>query len=180
MTNENGKEYGGEIVMDSAPIQMNGPASAGRNSGVQAVEHGRHNKKKFSFKRFFSTLVIALVIIAITIGGLFLYQSTTGSAIDNTKYQAVHLVSGMNYYGKLHNLNNDYMKLTEVYYLQLKSDVAKDKTTQTVEDVELIKWGNEIQGPVDEMIINKDQIVSFENLKHDGKVAQAIEKYKKQ
>lgn len=45
--------------------------------------------------------------------------------------------------------------------------------------MQLIKLGDEIHGPEDEMILSKDQVLFYENLKTDGKVAQSIEKYKK-
>ena len=41
------------------------------------------------------------------------------------------------------------------------------------------KLGQEIHGPEDEMIISKDHVLFYENLKSDGKVSQSIEQYKK-
>jgi len=46
--------------------------------------------------------------------------------------------------------------------------------------ITLRKLGNEIHGPVDQMIINSDQILFWENLKDDGQVAQAIERYQEE
>jgi hypothetical protein len=75
------------------------------------------------------------------------------------------------------------MRLTDVYYLQTKTaDTVNPQpaASSTSTNLELVKLGSELQGPTDEMIINKDQVTFFENLKSDGKVTQSIEKYKKQ
>jgi hypothetical protein len=75
------------------------------------------------------------------------------------------------------------MELTDVYYLQAKttSDDSKLQSTTdnaNLDNVTMIKLGEEIHGPEDKMVISKDQVLFYENLKTDGKVAQAIEKYK--
>jgi ABC-type Zn uptake system ZnuABC Zn-binding protein ZnuA len=43
--------------------------------------------------------------------------------------------------------------------------------------VQLIKLGSEVHGPEDAMMIAKAQVLFYENLKPDGKVAQSISKY---
>jgi len=108
-----------------------------------------------------------------------------GANIDSNKNQAVFLTNGQVYFGKLHTLNGGYMKLTDIYYLQT---TAKDTSSsdlqaasgQSSTDVQLIKLGDEIHGPDDEMIISKDQVLFFENLKKDSKVSSSITKYQNQ
>lgn len=165
--------------MDNNSVQASGPAQAGHSSKMPSIGHDRHMRKKFSFKKLIKPLIIIVTIGLLLFGGFLLFKSATSSSIDANKYQAVHLVNGMNYYGKLQTLNGGYMKLTEIYYVQLKTGITEDeaKSALDLKNIELVKWGNEIQGPTDEMVINKDQIVSFENLKEDGKVVQAIKKY---
>ncbi len=43
---------------------------------------------------------------------------------------------------------------------------------------QLIKLGEEVHGPEDAMIINRDQVLFYENLKPGGKVSQLIQNYK--
>ena len=109
---------------------------------------------------------------------------TTVTAIDASKYQAVFFTNGQVYFGKLHAFNSDYMKLTDVFYLQTKEAASGSENPQQTaknssNDVQLVKLGNEIHGPADEMIISKDQMLFFENLKSDGKVTNSIGQYKK-
>ena len=51
------------------------------------------------------------------------------------------------------------------------------KTADANSNVQLIKLGNEIHGPEDNMIIARDQVLFFENLKNDGKVSATIKDY---
>lgn len=133
-----------------------------------------------------AAVVVVLLILAF-IGNWLMSRSNTETAIDGNKYQAVFFTNGQVYFGKLKPFNNGYMKLSDVYYLQAKTTGDKDAdsenpqtTTTGSNDVQLIKLGNEVHGPDDEMIISKDQMLFFENLKKDGKVADSISKYKAQ
>jgi hypothetical protein len=76
------------------------------------------------------------------------------------------------------------MKLSDIYYLQAQAAANESENPQETSskssDVQLIKLGNEVHGPEDEMIISKDQILFFENLKTDGKVSDSIKQYQSQ
>jgi len=96
--------------------------------------------------------------------------------VDTTKFQAVFLNGGQVYFGRVTALNSNYLKLNEIYYLRVNQQVQPNGT-QTQGDVQLVKLGCELHGPQDQMVIYKDQIIFWENLKDDGQVAQAIKKY---
>ena len=83
------------------------------------------------------------------------------------------------YFGKLQRVNNEYYRLTSVFYLQTKSTTTDAKNPQSSDSngVELIKLGGELHGPDDEMMIERTQVLFFENLKADGKVSQTIKEY---
>ena len=137
-----------------------------------------------SYKKPLFIGVGALVALAIVVlGGWTLFSGMGNtSGIDGGKYQAVFFTNGQVYFGKLQTFNSDYMKLTDIYYLQTQSADAESenpqKTTTDQGNPTLIKLGSEIHGPEDAMIISKDQVLFYENLKTDGKVAQSIEKFK--
>jgi hypothetical protein len=142
-------------------------------------------KEKKSFKRFLWPILVA-VIVLVAVGGWFAWSSMNGGAvaIDGSKYQAVFFSNGQVYFGKLHASNGDYMKLTDIYYLQ-SQQATNDKDSNNPQEsstnqnnVQLVKLGDEIHGPEDEMVISKDQVLFYENLKSDGKVAQSIQKSK--
>lgn len=128
-----------------------------------------------------------LIATAIVTAVIMFFANQGGSAgdmaIDSKKYQAIFLRNGQIYFGKLTPVSRDYFKLNDVFYLQTQS-TSEDGTadsqadaTNSQGDVQLIKLGNEVHGPDDEMIVNRDEVMYYENLKADGKVSQAIEKY---
>jgi hypothetical protein len=170
---------------DIAQVRANNQTSAGRNAGDRLSDQGRHGKqKKTKFKFVVIAIVVILLLGALSFGGWSFYQSGTSSSIDESKYQAVFLTNGQVYFGKLHIFNGSYMKLNDIFYLQTKTAASSENpqvtSDQSTPDVQLIKLGNEIHGPVDEMVISKDQILFFENLKKDSKVTDSIVKYQKQ
>lgn len=161
----------------SRPIPQAVPVE--RPSSYQTKPTKKSSKKKLPF-------IIGIVLALLLIIGAILWvgSKSTGMAIDSGKYQAVFFTNGQVYFGKLKAMNNDYMSLTNIYYLQTQSeDASKSQNPQQTSDdssnVQLIKLGDEIHGPEDEMILSKDQVLFYENLKPDGKVAQSIEQFKK-
>ena len=126
-------------------------------------------------------LILGFVLLAAGIGGYcFLSRSQLSTQIDSGKYQAVFLSSGQVYFGKLTAVDSQYLKLSGVFYIQSQQDAASDEdqiTTQDSTGMQLIKLGEEVHGPEDTMVINRDQMLFFENLKSDGKVTQLIKQH---
>ena len=100
--------------------------------------------------------------------------------INKNEFQAVFLTNGQVYFGKLTDLNHKYVSITDVYYLQVQSNTSlqgASSSTSPNSQVSLVKLGNELHGPEDQMYISNDQMLFWENLKPSGKVTQAIDKY---
>ena len=162
--------------------------SAPQSMPVAAPVRTKHanDSKKQPKKRLGKYVVVAVGVVLIAAVAWYLFSlSSVNSAINSSKYQAVFFTNGQVYFGKLSTVNNEYMRLTNVYYLQTKSDNSKETSPQSASkqnnsDVELIKLGGEIHGPEDAMIIAKDQVLFFENLKTDGNVSQTITNYQSQ
>jgi len=139
-----------------------------------------------------NTKNIMIVVIVLLLGAVA-YFAITGK--DNNilnknetkkeeqksdKYQAVFLTNGQVYFGKLEDKAGDYVKLTDIYYLQSKDqEKVKQETAQSQEpNLTLIKLGKELHAPADEMNISKQQVLFWEDITKDGKVMKAIEEYK--
>lgn len=131
-------------------------------------------------------ILLGLVLVGLVLwGGLAGYKELMMSRlIDGGKYQAVFLTNGQVYFGKLSRVGADTYKLNKIFYLQAaQSSTAEEdaknpqKTSTASSDVQLIKLGSEVHGPDDQMIIDKGQVLFYENLTKDGKVSQSIEKY---
>ena len=144
-----------------------------------------HGPSKKVGKKKVLTVLIGLVIVAAAIVamGFFLGRTSTASTINGSKYQAVFFTNGQVYFGKLSQVNREYFSLKKVFYIQGSASEAQSdsKNPQQTSDqnanIELVKLGNEVHGPDDEMIISRDQILFFENLKSDGKVSSSINQY---
>ena len=146
------------------------------------VSNHVNRKAKFGKRKIVAIIVGVLVALAvIALSGWFLQRSSTAATIDNDKYQAVFFTNGQVYFGKLDQVNAGYFKLTDVFYIQAQEASANSENPQQTAsdstDIRLIKLGSEVHGPDDEMIISKEQILFFENLKKDGKVSDSIIKY---
>ncbi|TAK89167.1 hypothetical protein EPO04_03650 [Patescibacteria group bacterium] len=133
-----------------------------------------------------NTLIVVLIVAAIsliTYLGVRLAGSLSNNVQVNSKqYQAVFLANGQVYFGKLKQVNNNYLRLSDIYYLQVQQSVQPDaaKNDQSKQpQVSLAKLGNELHGPEDAMYISRDQVLFWENLKEDGKVTKAIRDYTK-
>jgi len=111
-------------------------------------------------------------------------DSSDNFKIDQGKYQAVFLTNGQVYFGKISNHLGDYIELNDIYYLQVKPVLQQGENSNQNQnpqnqqtELSLVKLGNELHGPLDRMMINKDQVVFVEDLKDDSKVTDAIHRY---
>lgn len=94
-------------------------------------------------------------------------------------YSAVFLTNDQIYFGKLEDAGSQYPRLREVYYLRVNRPLQPAPATAEAQpDVQLVKLGNELHGPVDEIKFNRDQILYIEDLKPDSRIVKAIEEFK--
>ena len=166
--------------------RTNHPAPAGgQMPGQSPVVNGSQvpAKKKPDMGNIIKVVVVAAVTIIVLFAVLaVLYNNTRGisSEIKSDKYQAVFLNSadGQVYFGKFEVLNEEYYKLTDIYYVRVEQ-VQPNPNEEVQQNISLAKLGNEIHGPEDVMYIRKDHVMFWENLKEDGQVVTAIREYQK-
>jgi hypothetical protein len=122
---------------------------------------------------------ISILLLALAIK-IFITDSNRESGfIDKSKMQAVFLNNGQVYFGKITDLNSQYLNMAGIYYLRVNQQVQPGRQASQ-NDVSLVKLGCELHGPQDLMTINREQITFWENLKDDGQVAKAVAEYVKQ
>jgi len=135
-------------------------------------------------KKTVTGLGVGLILVIAIVFGVyyFVFRQNSAYAYDKTKYQAVFLSNGQVYFGKLTHLTQQYAEITDIYYLIVKQPLQpqSEEENKDIQNGEytLIKLGDELHGPSDKMIINRDHILFIEDLKIDGKVAIAIAGYK--
>lgn len=141
-------------------------------------------------------IILAVVVVVLVVFGILFRDklfgakdagtAMSGSKSNTSAYQAVFLTNGQVYFGKMSNQQSDYATLTDIYYLQvvqqepLQGTQAEGQPAAAAEQpqISLVKLGNELHGPVDEMHISRAQILFYEDLKADGNVVKAIDAYK--
>lgn len=121
-------------------------------------------------------LIAALAIYAFVLGGR---DNSEAKFVAPDNYQAVFLNGGQVYFGKITSVNPKYLTLNDIYYLRVNQQVQPGQQANQ-NDISLVKLGCELHGPQDQMVVNQDQVVFWENLKSDGQVAKAVKQFKDQ
>lgn len=127
---------------------------------------------------FSGTILVVAVLLFLNLGT----PSHENKYINKSEYQAVFVnVTGTNggqvYFGHVTDMSEDFVRLTNVFYIQNQNTNANANNTQNAYN--LVKLGCELHGPQDEMVINRDQVFFWENLKANGQVTQKIAEYYK-
>lgn len=149
-----------------------------QNSNEPAMSEMPQEPRRRS-KAFWVVLLVIIVVIALAWwqGDLFSFDKEELS--DRGGYQAVFLTNNQVYFGKLSDEDEEYPVLREIYYLRVTTQLqplAENVPSQPA--INLVKLGNELHGPQDEMRINKEHILFVEDLKPDSQVVTAIENFK--
>lgn len=147
-------------------------------------------RAKRKLTRVQKILLMVGFITIVLVAGIYVWMQKANSSaayIQTDKYQALFLTNSQVYFGKLQRLNDGSYRMSDVYYI--KSEAPKGDTAtpeaadpaaqQASQQPTLIKLGDELHGPTDEIIVRDNQVLFWENLKADGKVSKAIAAYKK-
>ncbi|TSC90619.1 MAG: Uncharacterized protein G01um10142_366 [Parcubacteria group bacterium Gr01-1014_2] len=130
-------------------------------------------KYQFSVLTVLAVIIglLLVVILGFTVYSLFSKNTEETEKIEQATYQAVFLADKQIYFGKLRDIDSPYPVLDDVYYVRLEGE---DETLGR-----LVKLGEgEPHGPKNQMIINRDHILFWENLKDDSQVVQTIRNLK--
>lgn len=136
-------------------------------------------------------IILAVIVVVLAVLGVVfrgqIFGKKSGSMSSGTgksNYQAVFLTNGQVYFGKISNPEREYVNLKDIYYLQVGPQQGStqggtdQQAQQPGQTISLVKLGNELHGPEDEMHINRAQILFYEDLKEEGQVVAAILKDK--
>lgn len=167
--------------------------------GLRNIDSERHGKKiSFKWPEFTvqNALIVVLTVLLI-VSAIFIFkpdlfkslggksqttsrdQKAQAAEVKGSGYSAIFLTNNQVYFGKLSDANSQYPKLTEVYYLRVERPLQPPPATESAQpDVQLVKLGNELHGPVDEIRFNREQILYIEDLKDDSRIVQAIREFK--
>jgi hypothetical protein len=115
------------------------------------------------------TLALATVIIAVALS-ILSWQALRRNHVPDTgsAYQAVALINGQLFFGRLEPADGDFLALRDVFYVQTR----QNPDTKAVANI-LVKRGAEPHQP-DRMLINRTQVLSMEPVKAESQIAKLI------
>lgn len=157
------------------------PSSRAQHSGPTP-----HQKKASFMARVLRVEVFTVIVgsaLLLAAVSLFLGYSTNlgneARKVNSKEYQAVFLNNGQVYFGKIKTLNSKYIDLSKIFYIENNSQNNGTTSAQNT-NYTLRKLGTtELHAPEDEMVINRDQVTFWENLKDSGQVVTKINEYYK-
>jgi hypothetical protein len=154
--------------------------------GVKRPSSSRNNSSDGMWTRV--AIFVGFVAVVILIASLIVLVAANNNNnndkaeatyIKTSKLQAVFLNTGQVYFGHISALNNNYVVLNNIFYLQTASSSSSTSTSSSNGNVTLVKLGCELHRPYDQMVINRSQVTFWENLESDGQVATAVATYQK-
>jgi hypothetical protein len=122
--------------------------------------------------------VLAVIVTVVLIAGIGaftwehrerIFGHDPASEIQSVAYQSIFLISGATYFGRLAIQGDTYL-LRDVFYLSAAPEAG--------ERGQLVKRGNELQGPVEPMVIPARSVLFWENMRDDSDVVATIRLYK--
>ncbi len=164
-----------EMSFDDQEVDQSEPRRSGKGKGMMGW-------------------LVGIIVLIVVIGGVLFAYNQYGSEMmakakgqDYSGWQAVFLTNGQVYFGKIKSQDDNNIILRDIYYLQVVTkplqrtqEAATTDAANQEQQLTLIKLGNELHGPTDNMVINRAQVLLTEKLRLDSKVVQAINSYLKQ
>ena len=158
-------------------LMSNGPAPV----------HGQRPKRRLSLgvkflraEMFTVLLGVALLLVSVALYAGLASPAAESKQINTKQYQAVFLTNGQVYFGKVTDLNSKYLVLNNVFYIENNSAASGSTTTTQSSNYTLRKLGTtELHMPEDKMVVNRDTVTFWENLKDTSQVVTKINEYYK-
>ncbi len=120
---------------------------------------------------------LALLLVVVILG-MMMWRGMGTKMPASDRYQAVFMNNGQVFFGKLKNVQGPYMSLEKAYYTKkqdLPADATDEQKAAVANNVSLVKVGDEVYGPENSMMIRSDQVLFWQDLRGDSKVAKAID-----
>lgn len=130
-----------------------------------------------------------VLVAGIAVLGWTLLFNGDNNGIDQDGWQAVFLENNQVYFGKL-TLKDDFYVLANVFYLQTEktnqqnlNKIASDSVdisespNKSSSSTKLVKLGNELHAPADQMFIEKSKVLFWENMKDSSAISRSIDTY---
>lgn len=130
----------------------------------------RLTKTKLNAKTSLNTFLILATLLLFMAGGAAWFARR-----GDGPWRAVFLTNNQVYFGHfLWTPFTSAVTLKDIYYLQVNQPLQQGDAANNSPTMKIVKFGNEIHGPADKMVILKKHIIFWEDLREDSAVAQKI------
>ncbi|MFH1426693.1 MAG: hypothetical protein ABIG66_04690 [Candidatus Kerfeldbacteria bacterium] len=135
-------------------------------------------KKQWSFDVMMVPYILIVLTVILVGASLSMQKLQFEKTTPKNTFQAVFLVNGQVYFGHLDSLSRNYFQLTDVYYLQQQEQLTDDaKNGEKETSIKVIRLGEEIHQPENTIVIRKEHVLFWENLRTDSQIIDAINQY---
>ena len=162
-----------------------GSSAGGRSNFQPGSQSGKLKRMSGSKSGRLAIVGLLFSVTAILVALTFLIFNSGDSQnrlVIKKQYQAVFLNNGQVYFGRIKDVNTSHTNLQDIFYLQTSggaNGAAPSPNTDTSSNnVSLVKLGCELHAPIDQMIINNEQVIFWENIQDSSQVVKAISKFK--
>ena len=118
-------------------------------------------------------IVVAGLVMIGSIGMVACKGANGTSASSGEPYFALTLTSGSLFFGHIIKQDNQYITLKDVYYLQRTPPPAGSKKDEGP-GLTLVKQENDPYGPKNQLIVNREHLLLYQELRDDSKVVEVI------
>ncbi|NQU77778.1 hypothetical protein HQ544_03720 [Candidatus Falkowbacteria bacterium] len=106
---------------------------------------------------------------------------------EKSGWQAVFLTNGQTYFGKVKEIDDNFLMMEDIYYLKRDgggdADGEGGEATEQeggIKETKLVKFGTEAHKPMDELRINMTQVLMIEELSQESEIVVAIQRYEEE
>jgi small nuclear ribonucleoprotein (snRNP)-like protein len=160
-----------------------------RSTSTQAASRVKRDWPHAMSKVAYLCAALAIVLVFVQLN---LYCMRFNKVYNSNVVSAVTMTNGQTYFGRLEKFGPHTVVLFDVYYLQVNAadseettidDVTTDSvadTTTNDSNVKLVKLADDFYQPNNYVILNRDQIVYWQQLSNSSPIIAAINDYEDQ
>lgn len=137
-------------------------------------------------RKFILIAIVVIAIVAAATAASYLVGQKKGGetaakeALPSQPYHSVFLTNGQVYFGKFKSQSGSKTTLVDIYYLQVQQPIQPPPEGQQQQpQISLVKLGNELHKPKDEMMINNEHVLFTEEIQEGGQVMEAIRRFQR-
>ncbi|MDP3970771.1 MAG: hypothetical protein Q8P90_03650 [bacterium] len=156
-----------------------------------AIKKQEKNEKTFIKKQskatdflLHATWVVVGLAIVLSAAKLSLHAYRYDQVFDESTYQAVSLVNGQTFIGRLDKYSSNTYVLFDVYYLQETATTNPKLTTETTtteelptqqdSGLQLMKLSDDFHAPKNHVVLNREHILYWQDLDQDSPILKTI------